>query len=126
MVCSGMLGKGGKEDERRVDIVLGDSGFELFADIMLACFLLSAGLATNVVLRSKVQLCHLSVIHGDISCLFNAGKMPSTLRQMTLEPLSEREIGGDVEFLFSQWRQFYDEGKLITGARLMGAQSMKL
>jgi damage-control phosphatase, subfamily III len=65
--------KWGKEDgERHIDIVLGDSGFELFADIVLACYLLSAGLATNVVLHSKAQLCHLSMIHGDISCLFNA------------------------------------------------------
>ena len=65
--------KWGKEDgERHIDIVLGDSSFELFADIVLACYLLSAGLATNVVLRSKAQLCHLSMIHGDISCLFNA------------------------------------------------------
>jgi hypothetical protein len=55
------------------------------------------------------------------STLCPTRKMPDTNK--TYEALSEREIG-DVEFLFSQWRQFHDEGKLITGARLMGARSM--
>ena len=67
---------------------------------------------------SQVQLCHLSVIRGDVSCLFNALSDPQKAfytapddADKTYEPLSDCEIG-DVKFLFSQWRQFHHEGKL--------------
>jgi hypothetical protein len=108
-----------KDDERRVDIVLDNSGFELYVDLILAGYLLSSGLATTVVLHPKSIPWFVSdVIPQDFSDLLSALSDPQefyTRRDETGKAyprLSEKETG-DVRFLFEQWSRFYEDGQLI-------------
>lgn len=108
-----------KDAERRVDIVLDNSGFELYVDLILAGYLLSCGLATTVVLHPKLIPWFVSdVIPRDFSDLLNALSDPQefyTRRDesgIAYPPLSEKEVG-DAKFLFDQWSQLHQDGKLI-------------
>lgn len=109
-----------KQDaERRVDIVLDNSGFELYVDLILAGYLLSSGLATTIVLHPKSIPWFVSdVIPQDFSDLLSALSDPQefyTRRDETGKAypnLSEKEVS-DVKFLFDQWSQLYQDGKLI-------------
>jgi damage-control phosphatase, subfamily III len=108
-----------EDGERRVDIVLDNAGFELFVDLILAGYLLSAGLATNVVLYPKVIPWFVSdVIPQDFAGLLNALANPQAFYTApddvgrTYDPLSGREVE-EIHFLFSQWSKFHEEGKLI-------------
>lgn len=105
--------------ERRVDIVLDNSGFELYVDLILAGYLLSSGLATTVVLHPKLIPWFVSdVIPADFSNLLSALADPGefyTRRDETgkaYPPLSEKELG-DVGFLFEHWSKLHEEGSLI-------------
>ncbi|KAJ5903411.1 hypothetical protein N7504_005794 [Penicillium tannophilum] len=85
-----------KDGERRVDIVLDNSGFELFVDLILAGYLLSTGLATTIVLHPKRLPWFVSdVTPKDFSDLLNCMEV------------------SDVRFLFEQWSEFHQDGKLI-------------
>jgi len=108
--------------ERRVDIVLDNAGFELFVDLILAGFLLSAGLATNVVLHPKSIPWFVSdVIPADFAALLSAlvtaqsfYSTPSDEEKnagTTPEPLSPEEVD-ELSFLFQSWGQFHGEGQL--------------
>jgi uncharacterized protein with ATP-grasp and redox domains len=107
-------------EERRVDIVLDNAGFELFVDLILAGYLLSAGLATTVVLRPKVIPWFVSdVIPKDFANLLNALANPQAFYTATDddsgrkdEPLSDKETH-EIQFLFEQWSRFHAEGKLV-------------
>ncbi|KAL4919466.1 hypothetical protein BDW62DRAFT_209685 [Aspergillus aurantiobrunneus] len=108
-----------KKGERRVDIVLDNAGFELFVDLILAGYLLSAGIATTVVLRPKLIPWFVSdVIPRDFADLIQALADPQgfytapdeTGREHT--PLLDKEVD-EVKFLFEQWSHFHAEGKLI-------------
>jgi len=105
--------------ERRVDIVLDNAGFELFVDLILAGYLLSAGIATSVVLRPKVIPWFVSdVVPQDFADLIQALADPQSFytapddsgREKT--PLSDKELE-EVKFLFDQWSNFHAEGRLI-------------
>lgn len=108
-----------RDSERRVDIVLDNSGFELYVDLILAGYLLSSGLATSVVLHPKLIPWFVSdVIPRDFSDLLSALSDPQefyTRRDETgkaYPSLSEKETS-DVKFLFDQWSQLHEDGKLI-------------
>lgn len=114
--------KDGKR-ERRVDIVLDNAGFELYVDLILAGYLLSAGLATHVVLHPKSIPWFVSdVLPTDFAALLSALASPqafySTLSDdeknsgKTPEQLSQKEVD-ELSFLFSTWSGFHAEGQLI-------------
>ncbi|GAB7357050.1 hypothetical protein MBLNU459_g7871t2 [Dothideomycetes sp. NU459] len=114
--------KAGKK-ERRVDIVLDNAGFELFVDIILAGYLLQAGLATTIVLHPKNIPWFVSdVVPKDFSdlltVLVNAKDFYETpteedkARGITPEPLSGKEAD-DMTALFQNWSELYSEGKIV-------------
>lgn len=109
--------------ERRVDIVLDNAGFELYVDLILAGYLLSAGLATQVVLRPKSIPWFVSdVLPSDFSGLLNAIANPrplyetpsddEKLQNKTPEPLSDA-AEEDLKFLFQELAGFHAEGQLM-------------
>ncbi|KAG9248074.1 hypothetical protein BJ878DRAFT_92929 [Calycina marina] len=119
-----VLKKARDEDkkERRVDIVLDNAGFELFVDLILAGFLIAAGLATNVVLHPKSIPWFVSdVVPADfaalLSALVDAQSFYSTPSDdeknagKTVEPLTKKEED-ELSFLFQNWAQLHGEGQL--------------
>ena len=114
--------KQGKE-ERRVDIVLDNAGFELFVDLILAGYLLSAGLASQVVLHPKSIPWFVSDnVPADFSALLNAladsQNFYTTLSEdekmsaKPAPPLAEKEVL-ELDFLFQHWSSLHIEGQLI-------------
>lgn len=108
---------------RQVDIVLDNAGFELYVDLILAGFLLSANLATNVILHPKSIPWFVSdVLPGDFAALLNAlassqafYSTPSDdekAADKTPTPLNQQEID-ELSFLFSEWSNFHAEGQLM-------------
>ena len=111
--------KTGKKD-RRADIVLDNAGFELFVDLILAGYLLAAGLATQITLHPKSMPWFVSdAIPADFAALLSALANPqdfySTPDEHTgqsPEPLSEKE-SSDLSFLFQRLAGFHGEGQLL-------------
>ena len=112
--------KSGKEN-RRVDIVLDNAGFELFVDLVLASYLLTTGLATEIVLHPKSIPWFVSdVVPKDFADLLSALAEPqafySTVEESgdrkNPEPLSDEEVA-NIKFLFKKWSHYHTEGKLI-------------
>lgn len=109
--------------ERQVDIVLDNAGFELYVDLILAGYLLSSGLATQVVLRPKSIPWFVSdVLPSDFAALLSAIANPralyetqsddESLQDKTPSPLSDADEE-NLKFLFQEWAQFHAEGQLI-------------
>ena len=112
--------KDGKQ-ERRVDIILDNAGFELFVDLILAGYLLAAGLATQVVLHPKSIPWFVSdVLPADFAALLGALANPQgfysapedSKKPNAQQPLSENEVA-DLSFLFQHWSTLHTEGQLI-------------
>ncbi len=111
--------KSGKKD-RRVDIVLDNAGFELFVDLVLAGYLLAAGLATQVTLHPKSIPWFVSdVIPSDFAALLSALANPQSFYSTPDEhtgqapkSLSEKE-SSDLLFLFQHWAGLHTEGQLL-------------
>ncbi|KAH6626741.1 hypothetical protein B0J18DRAFT_148523 [Chaetomium sp. MPI-SDFR-AT-0129] len=111
------------KQERRVDIVLDNAGFELYVDLVLAGYLLSSGLATTVVLHPKSIPWFVSdVLPSDFASLLSAIADPrgfydnptedDRLRGVEPEKLTDAEVAG-LGFLFSEWSRFHAEGQLV-------------
>lgn len=106
--------------ERRVDIVLDNAGFELFVDLILAGYLLTAGLATQITLHPKTIPWFVSdVIPADFAALLSAlanpqgfYSLPDEHSDQVLESLSDKEVS-DLSFLFQHWASFHAEGQII-------------
>jgi damage-control phosphatase, subfamily III len=120
--CLKKVHESGKE-ERRVDIVLDNAGFELFVDLILTGYLLQSGLATYVVLHPKNIPWFVSDVipkdFGDLlNVLVNAKSFYETpseedqARDASPNALSEKEEE-DMRSLFESWSSLYAEGKII-------------
>lgn len=110
-----------KQEERRVDIILDNAGFELFVDLFLAGYLLTSGLATHIVLHPKNIPWFVSdVMPKDFGDLLNALADPQkffTTKTAGSDspaptPLSESELE-DLNFLFQSLATFHAEGALV-------------
>lgn len=115
--------------ERRVDIVLDNSGFELYVDLVLASYLLTSKLATHVVLHPKSIPWFVSdVLPGDFASILGALASPKTFFATPKEdqqrnednnspPNAEAELSdaeaGDISFVFQQLAQHHAEGELL-------------
>lgn len=103
---------------RRMDIVLDNSGFELFVDLILAGYLLEAGLVTEVVLHPKSMPWFVSdVLPQDLDDLLNALKDPvgyfhTNKSEGTKTPELTEEQQLDLTFLFKNWTGLQESGKL--------------
>lgn len=111
-----------KDQKRQVDIVLDNAGFELFVDLILAGYLISSGLATNVVLHPKSLPWFVSdVLPKDFDELMSAladpqafftGRSENDLKNDTApQPLLDQEAN-DIKFLHRHWRTLYQGGQL--------------
>ncbi|KAI8940705.1 hypothetical protein NX059_001973 [Plenodomus lindquistii] len=109
--------------ERRVDIVLDNAGFELFVDLILAGYLVSAGLATTVVFHPKSIPWFVSdVLPADFAALLSALANPQAFyntpsddeKQAGKEPtpLSDTEHA-NLQYLFQSWSSIYAEGQFV-------------
>ncbi|KAL9080292.1 MAG: hypothetical protein Q9157_000942 [Trypethelium eluteriae] len=115
--------KNGREKETRVDIILDNAGFELFVDLILAGYLLSAGFASYIVLHPKSIPWFVSdVLPKDFSDLLNVMADPKAFyetpsedeqhRGITPQSLSEQD-NKEIAFLFQHWSELHADGKLV-------------
>ncbi|KAF3932419.1 hypothetical protein ABW19_dt0209755 [Dactylella cylindrospora] len=106
-----------KEGEKQVDIVLDNSGFELFVDLYLAGYLLSQGLATRIVLHPKDHPWFVSdVLPSDFAILLNALQDPVdffiTSNDTESKPALKGEDAESIKGLFNSLAGFHAEGRL--------------
>ena len=118
--------------DRRVDIVLDNAGFELYVDLILAGYLLAAGLATQIVLHPKSIPWFVSdVIPQDFVALLDVLNDPQQFyapvedkdANGNAEPLTETEVSNLV-FLFQHWAMCQTEGQLLIRPNLFWTSYM--
>ncbi|KAL6704599.1 Hairy/enhancer-of-split with YRPW motif protein 2 [Coniothyrium glycines] len=112
-----------KRNERRVDIVLDNAGFELFVDLILAGYLLASGLATTVVFHPKSIPWFVSdVLPADFGALLSALANPQVFyagasdddKTTGKQTQSLSDIDCDnLKFLFQDWSSKHAEGQLV-------------
>jgi damage-control phosphatase, subfamily III len=102
------------EKGRRVDFVLDNAGFELFADLILAGYLLTSGLATHIVLHPKSIPWFVSdVMPADFAALLQTMADPQGFFGSSEDgKITDKQIE-DVKFLFQEWATFHSEGQLV-------------
>ena len=109
--------------ERRVDFILDNAGFELYADLIFAGYLLASGLATTIVLHPKSIPWFVSdVIPADFGALLNALSDPAyffeTLSEdekamgRTITPLTDADKTS-LNYVFQDWSALHAEGRLV-------------
>jgi len=106
----------------RVSIVLDNAGFELFVDLVLAGYLLTEGLASEVVLHPKSIPWFVSdVVPKDFADLLNVLADPQAFYAAATtdasndkppEALADEEVE-NLKFLFDNWGHLHSEGKLV-------------
>ncbi|PLN86969.1 DUF89-domain-containing protein [Aspergillus taichungensis] len=105
----------------RVDIVLDNSGFELYVDLLLADYLLSTGLASRVILHPKSMPWFVSdVVPADLADLLLVLSEPESFfeeqnsknSQNAGQTLTESEKT-DLISLGKRWNAFQKSGQLI-------------
>ncbi|CUS10080.1 unnamed protein product [Tuber aestivum] len=107
----------------RIDIVLDNSGFELFVDFILGGYLLAAGFATEIIFHPKSLPWFVSdVLPGDFMSLINALRDPASYFDSPRDgrsadkvqetPLSDSQES-DLKYLFSEWSELHTEGKFL-------------
>jgi damage-control phosphatase, subfamily III len=103
---------------RRLDIILDNSGFELFVDLLLAGYLIAARLVTYVIVHPKDIPWFVSdVTPRDFNYLFRALKDPQTFFGTSsdgfqAQNLSKEELN-NIDFLYNHWYTIHSEGQLI-------------
>ncbi|KAI5790263.1 DUF89 domain-containing protein [Geopyxis carbonaria] len=96
----------------RVDIVLDNAGFELYVDLVLAGYLLAAGLATEVVLHPKDIPWFVSdVLPGDFGSLLTALQDPTSFFGPDSN-LTDAQTA-DLTYVFTHWSSAHTDGKLV-------------
>jgi damage-control phosphatase, subfamily III len=104
-----------KGEQSRVDIVLDNSGFELFGDLLLAGWLLSSCVVDKVVLHAKSIPWFVSdVMLVDFEALLGVLQHPRVFFEhgaAGMSPLSEKDIQS-LHFLHEQLHDFVEKGRL--------------
>ena len=108
-------------EERTVDIILDNSGFELFVDLILAGYLLETNLATNVILHPKSIPWFVSdVLPKDFFDLLSALQNPQKFFEFSegynnstlAAPLTIEQVA-TLSHLFKNLSTHHGEGRLI-------------